>query len=426
MQQRDRLIFTHATQLVTPHQETPHTFPSLHILTDAAVAIEGEQILGVGVTADILEQFDDESAQVFDLTGKLIAPGFVDCHTHPVFAATRQDEFEMRISGKSYQEIAAAGGGIKASVRRVRQASEELLYLQAWKRLDRFLGHGTTVIEAKSGYGLNFDEEVKLLKVIRELNQHHPVELVPTFLGAHEVPEEYINRKAYYIEILVQEMIPAIAEQRLAVFCDVFCEERVYSLDESRKILEAAQRYGLIPKIHAEQLSSSGAARLAAEIGAISADHLDYINDDDIAALSNSGLVPVILPGAVFFLGLHRYAPARKMIQAGLSVALATDFNPGSCPSQSMPMMMALACTQMKMSPAEAFVASTLNGAKALNLTHKIGRLTPGYQADVVIYHLTDFRLIPYYFGMNFVDRVIKKGKIVHQNTQCIGDCDPC
>ena len=419
MAQKVDLVVTHASQLATPIFSTGADGPAfgggLLVLEDAAVASHEGRIVAIGSTEDVLARIDATDAMRLSAHGQLVIPGFVDAHTHPVFAATREQEFELRIQGKSYQEIARAGGGIKSSVRRVRQASEAELLEMGKRHLDLFLRHGTTTIEAKSGYGLSVEDELKLLRVIKELNRQHDVELVPTFLGAHEIPDKYKDRRDYYIDLIIREMIPAVVEEELAFFCDIFCEEHVFDYDESLRILEAAAEAGLMPKIHADQLSDGRGAELAARVGAISADHLDHVSDAGIAALGRAGVVPVLLPGAVFFLGLSRYAPARKMIEAGLPVAIATDFNPGSCPSLSMPMMMAIAGTQMRMTPSESLVAATAHGAAAIARGQEIGTLEIGKQADFVIMNLENYKLIPYHFGMNFVDKVIKNGRVVYQ-----------
>ncbi len=423
---RADMIVRNAAQLVTPvweqHGAAQKPDSGLLLIEDAALAVHDDKIVSVGKTSEVMKAFDASKAKIIDATGQTIVPGFVDPHTHPVFVATRQDEFEMRIRGKTYREIAKAGGGIKSSVRKVREASEELIRLKATVHLDRFLACGTTTIEAKSGYGLSVADELKVLRVIKELAESHVVEVVPTFLGAHEIPEEYRDRREYYVSLVIEEMLPRVAEEKLAIFCDVFCEEHVFTFDESKRILYAALNVGLIPKIHADQFSDGRGAELAAEVGAISADHLDYISDDGISALENSNVVPVLLPGAVFFLGEKKYAPARKMIKAGLPVALATDFNPGSSPSQSMPMMMALACTQMRMTPAETLVASTEHAAAAIGRMDDIGRLEVGMLADFVILSISDYKLLPYHFGMNFVDKVVKKGNIVFKSGNEIHD----
>lgn len=408
------LLIKNAAQLVTPFQDEKEGWGGLRTIENAAVACLNGSIVKVGSSDEVLKQIDlDDDTEVFDATGKTVLSGFVDAHTHPVFAATREGEFRMRIAGKSYQEIAAAGGGIRSSVRNLRKTGKEQLIEQALPRLDQFLANGTTTIEAKSGYGLSLEDEIKMLEVMRELNRHHPVKLIPTFLGAHEVPDEYRNNRERYIRLIIDEMLPRVAEQKLAVFCDVFCEESVFSIDEARKVLTAAAELGMLPKLHVDQLTAGGGAQLAAEVGAISADHLDHIDDEGIRALVENGVVPVLLPGAVFFLNLNTYAPARAMIDAGLPVAIATDFNPGSCPSLSMPMMMSLACLKMGMTPDEALVASTANAALAVGENERIGKLQEGWSADITIWDVPNYEIIPYHFGMNLVSTVIINGKTV-------------
>ncbi|MCJ7498540.1 MAG: imidazolonepropionase, partial [candidate division Zixibacteria bacterium] len=299
----------------------------LGLIEDGAVVVTGKKIIAVGKTKDVLSQIKiDKKVKIINAEDRVVLPGFVDCHTHPVFGATREEEFELRIKGKSYEEIAQAGGGIRSSVRSLRQLSREELVKLALLRLDRFLSYGTTTIEAKSGYGLSLKDEIKILEVIKKLNQIHPLDLVPTFLGAHEIPDEYRERREEYIDLLVKQMIPEVAKRKLAYFCDVFCEKGVFSLDESRKILETAKSYGLKPKLHADQLTPFGGAELSAEVSAVSADHLEFISDSGIDRMKESGTIAVLLPGSVFGLGKENYPPARKMIDKGLPVALATDF----------------------------------------------------------------------------------------------------
>lgn len=343
------LILKNSFQLISPVLN-PSNESEFNLLQGKSIACSHGSIVYVGSFDAILNQFSiAKNATIIDATNKVVAPGFVDPHTHPVFFGTRENEFEQRIQGKSYKEIARAGGGIRYSVRQVRNASKQQLVDFALPFLDRFIEYGTTTIEAKSGYGLSMEDEVKSLEVIQELNRLHPIELVPTFLGAHEIPDEYRENREKYIDLIINEMIPRVAEQKLAEFCDIFCEDHVFNVRETEKILTAASDAGLKLKIHADQLTSSGGSEVAARLNAVSADHLDYISDAAVDAFKKSGTVPVLLPGAVFFLGLQRYAPARKMIDAGLPVALATDFNPGSCMTESMPMMMTLGSIYMKM-----------------------------------------------------------------------------
>ncbi|MBN2089328.1 imidazolonepropionase [candidate division KSB1 bacterium] len=415
------LLVQNAAQLVTPVRSVEELqscrgMGRLEIISDGAIAIQHDKIIAIGKTTDVIEKIKITSETVLvNAHGHLITPGLVDPHTHPVFLRTRENEFEMRIQGKTYQEIAAAGGGIRSSVRAVRQATQDELIEAALPRLNRFLENGVTTIEAKSGYGLSLQDEIKSLQVIKQLNQLHPIELVPTFLGAHEIPDEFRDNRRAYIDLIINEMLPAVSKQHLAEFCDIFCEEHVFSIEESREILLAAQTLGLKAKIHANQLSSNGAAQLAGEIGAISAEHLDRVTPEEILILSKAGVIPILLPGAVFFLNLDHYAPARKMIEAGLAVAISTDYNPGTCMTESLPLMMSLACIKMRMTPAEALIATTFNAAMAINRQDKIGSLAIGKQADLVIWDVPDYRHLAYHFGVQLTAIVIKKGKICYK-----------
>jgi len=395
------------------------------IIEDGAVVMSEGRISAVGKTEEVLGQVKiDEQTNVIDAKDKVVLPGFIDCHTHPVFAATREEEFEMRVKGRPYQEIAAAGGGIKSSVKSLRAASKEELIQLTLPRLDRMMSYGTTTIEAKSGYGLSLEDEIKMLEVIKELNHLHPIDLVPTFLGAHEVPEEYRSRKDEYIELITQKMIPEVVKRKLAVFCDVFCEKGVFDIEESRRILSAAKDHGFKLKLHADQLSALGGSKLAAELGAVSADHLEFIDDEGIEMMKQAGVIAVLLPGACFGLGMKEYPPARKMIDQGLPVALATDFNPGSSMTESMPIILSMACLMMKMSPAEAVVASTINSAYAVGRADDVGSIEKGKKADLVIWNVQDYREIPYHYGVNLVDQVIKEGEVVELPSPHRGEKD--
>jgi imidazolonepropionase len=410
------LLIKNAKQLLNPILDSSNN-SKLQIIENGSIACFQGKIVISGSTAEILDQIIlIENATVIDATGNVVAPGFVDPHTHPIFFGTRENEFEMRVQGKSYREIAEVGGGIRYSVRQLRTASKEQLIQHALPHLDRFIQYGTTTIEAKSGYGLSLEDEIKSLEVIQELNRIHPIDLIPTFLGAHEIPDEYRHGREQYIELIIKEMIPQVAERKLAEFCDIFCEEHVFNLQESEKILTAALEYGFKIKIHADQLTASGGAELAAKLAAVSADHLDYISSEAVEKLKLAGTTPVLLPGAVFFLGLQRYAPARKMIDAGLPIALATDFNPGSCMTESMPLMMTLGCVYMKMLPEEVWLATTIHAAQAVSRTDTIGSLNSGAKADIVIWNIPNHKYLPYHFGVNLVDQVIKSGKSVWQN----------
>lgn len=410
------LLIKHATQLLNPKLNGTDA-SKLQIIENGSIAFFQGKIVLSGSTSELISQINlIDNAVIIDATGKVVAPGFVDPHTHPLFYGTRENEFEMRCQGKSYREIAEAGGGIRYSVRQLRKASKEQLIQHALPYLDRFIQYGTTTIEAKSGYGLSLEDEIKSLEVIQELNRIHPIDLIPTFLGAHEIPDEFRHRREKYIDLIIKEMIPQVAERKLAEFCDIFCEEHVFNLQESEQILTAALDHGFKIKIHADQLTASGGAELAAKLGAVSADHLDYIAPETIEKLKSAGTIPVLLPGAVFFLGLQHYAPAREMIDAGLPVALATDFNPGSCMTESMPLIMTLGCIYLKMLPAEVWLATTVHAAQAVSRTRASGSLDTGANADLVIWNIPNYKYLPYHFGVNLVDQVIKNGKTVWKN----------
>lgn len=388
-----------------------------------AAVIFDKNIISCGPESEILRSAGD--AKIVDAGGRLVTPGLVDSHTHPAFAEPRAAEFEMRSQGKSYQEIAAAGGGIRSSVRSLRAISEDELVERMLPRLDRFLQYGVTTVEAKSGYGLSTEQELKQLRAIQQCNQAHPLELIPTLLAAHEIPDKYRQNHAAYLDVVINETIPAAAQDGLAEFCDVFCEEGVFSVEESRRVLEAGQKHGLKPKIHADQLSGTGGAELAAELGAASAEHLDYVSDRGIDMMAQAKVVFTLLPGAVIFLGLTRYPPARRIIEAGGSIALATDFNPGSSSTQNLPLMMTLACVFCHLSVSEALWAATRGGARALQMEEHVGSLNPGNKADLIVWDCDDERLIPYYFGMNLVKEVFKagvkvvdKGAVIHTSTR--------
>jgi imidazolonepropionase len=380
------------------------------LLENAAVVIEGEAITWVGPAAELPPVL--HHAELIDAAGKAVIPGLIDSHTHLISAGARADEFEQRLQGRTYQEIAARGGGINATVRSVRQASRQELMDLARSRLQRLLRFGVTTVEVKSGYGLSLADELKCLEAVAELNAEGPWQLVPTFLGAHAVPPEYAGDRAGYVRLVAEEMLPEIARGRWAEFCDVFCETGVFSLEESERILTAARRLGFRLKLHADELTPLGGAELAARLGATSADHLLHISDQGIDALAEAGTVATLLPGTAFFLGLD-YAPARRLIERGVTVALASDCNPGTCPSENLPLAGAMACTQMKMLPAEALAGLTLNAAAALGRADRIGSLEPGKQADLVILDVPDYRQLFYHFGVNHVWRVIRRGQVV-------------
>jgi imidazolonepropionase len=420
------LIVKNADQLLTLQSAKtgPRKGPEMQklgLLSDGAVAVLGGRIAAVGPTPQVEDHYPRRPETVIvDARGKVVLPGFVDPHTHPVFAGTREEEFELRIKGASYQEIAASGGGIRSSVRSLRETSKDQLVDLARPRLDRLLSLGTTTIEAKSGYGLSLEDELKSLEVIADLNRDHPLDLIPTFLGAHEVPDEFREDRGAYLRLLIEEMIPQVARRELAEFCDIFCEEDVFDVAESREILEAARQAGLKLKLHADELAASGGSVLAGELRAVSADHLVHIDDAGIEAMADGGVVPVLLPGTTFHLGGSKYAPARRMIAAGLPVALATDLNPGSCMTESMPMIITLACLQMKMTAAEAIIAATVNAAHAVDRGDELGVLEAGRRADLVVWNMSNYKVLPYHFGVNLVDTVIKDGRIVYHRGQFI------
>jgi imidazolonepropionase len=403
----------HAAELVTlsgpKRPRVGNEMRELGIVKDGGMVIQDGRVVSSGPSKEI-EQGLPADAQVIDATGKVVLPGFVDAHAHPVFAGDRIDEFEMRAQGLTYEEIAASGGGIRSTVRKTRAASEEELLAQGKKHARWFLQGGTTTVEAKSGYGLTVEDELKILRVIRRLNSETPLEFVPTFLGAHAVPDEFRNAPGQYVALVIHKMLPRVAEEQLAESCDVFCERGYFDLTESEKVLRAAQEYGLRLRMHVDQLTNSGGAFLAARLGAATADHLEQVNAAEIAALAEAGVQPVLLPGSVYSLGKTRYPPAREMIEAGLAVVLATDFNPGSSPTPSMPMVLSLAATQMKMTPAESVTAATINAAYSLNRGDQIGSLEPGKVANFALYNCADYREIAYYFGVSQTDSVYVRG----------------
>jgi imidazolonepropionase len=416
-------LITHAAQLVTPPGQRPRLGSEMNellIIEDGALLACDGIIQAVGKTDEILRLAEGlskeaDGVETIEARGGAVLPGFVDAHTHPVFAGTREDEYELRARGASYEEIAAAGGGIRSTVRKTRAASEDEL-VKAGERYARwFLSHGTTTIEAKSGYGLSVEDEIKLLRAIKRLGETTPLEYAATFLGAHEMPDEYRARRDEYVELIINEMLPRVVDEELAKYCDVFCEPSVFTLSETRRICRAAQELGLGIRLHADQLTLNGGAQLAAELGAISAEHLEQIDEAGIRALQSVSphCTAVLLPASVFNLGKKVYPPARRLIEAGVPVALATDFNPGSSPTPSMQLVLSIACTQMKMTPAEAITAATINAACSLGRGARVGSLTAGAQADVVIFDCATYRQIPYFAGVNHVRAVVKRGRMI-------------
>lgn len=414
------LVITDCAEVVTAEPgcgEGP-----LGVIRDGAVAVAGERILWVGKARDLRRAVAVEGGtRLLEGNGGTVCPGFVDSHTHLLFAGSREGEFAARSRGATYQEIAAAGGGIQATVRATREAPPAELFRLAWDRLASCLCHGSTTVEVKSGYGLSPESELTCLRVLRRLAETHPADVVSTFLGAHAVPPEFASRPDAYVECVVEEMLPAVAAEGVAEFCDVFCEEGYFTPAQSQRILRAAARRGLKAKIHADEFSASGGAEVAAAVGAVSADHLLCVTEGGIQALKAAGVVATLLPGTAAFLGLGRYAPARAMLAAGLTVALATDFNPGTCMTESMPLIMNLACTQMRMSPEEALLAATMGGAAALARTATVGSLRPGKQADILILDCPNHLHLAYHFGVNPVRTVLTRGRVVVEDWHLAG-----
>lgn len=425
------LLIHNAAQLLTCASSTgPKRGPALAelgLIEDGALAIAGGEIVAVGATADLLAQLDDpDSTLLLDASGKVVLPGFVDPHTHLLWAGDRANEFERRIAGATYMQIMQAGGGIMSTVRATRAATLDELIAQTLPRLDAMMAHGTTTAEVKTGYGLDLDSELKMLDAIRLLDEEHPMDLVPTFLGAHAVPAEYQGRTDAYVDLVVNEMLPAVADLvytvetdsgsyqiRGADFCDVFCEAGVFDIAQSRRILEAARALGLGLKLHADEFEPIGGATLAAELGATSADHLVSTTDEQLAALAASHTIAVSLPGTPFGLGHHDYTRARRLVDMNGALALASDLNPGTSWCESMQFIIALACRYLKLTPAEAINAATINAAYALNLGAHLGSLEAGKQADVLILDIPDYRHLGYRYGTNLVETVIKRGEVI-------------
>ena len=405
------LAVLHASQLVTlagpKRPRIGRELSELAIIPDGGMLIRNGRIEFVGPSAEIENKAGD--TEVIDARRKVVLPGFVDAHTHLVFAGNRLGDFERRARGDTYGQIAKAGGGIWSTVEKTRAASEADLFVQAKKHADWFLRCGTTTVESKSGYGLTLEDELKILRVMRRLNQETLLEIVPTFLGAHAVPGN-LHADAY-VNLVINEMLPRVTSDNLAEFCDVFCERGYFDIEQSRSILSAGKRLGLKLRVHADQLSNSGAAKLAGELQATTADHLEKTDEPGIAALKSGDVQPVLLPGSVYALGSTHYPRVREMIEAGLAVVIATDFNPGSSPTASMPMILSLACTQMKMSPAEAISASTINPAYSLSRGDRIGSLESGKVANFSIFDCNDYRELAYWFGFPQTHSVYVNGR---------------
>lgn len=420
------LLFTNASQIVTcagpSRARRASELGDSAILTNAAVVIDGDAIAAVG-PRDVLGQLYAGAERV-DCGGRVLIPGLVDSHTHAIFGKPRYEEQELRAAGADYMEIARRGGGIHASVRDLRDRGEEELYQLARARLARLASHGTTTVEMKSGYGLSLDDELKMLRVARRLSEAQPVRIVPTFLGAHEIPLEARATpagRADYVTSLVSGMIPRVAADGLAQFVDVFCEPGVFTVEESRSILSAARRAGLHLKLHADELRPSGGAQLAVELGATSADHLAAISHDGILALAASQTIATLLPGTMLFLGKDRQAPARALIEAGAAVALATDFNPGTSPTTNFPLILTLAVSQLRMSVSEAILAATVNGAAALGIADRVGQIAPGFSADLALFDCDDVRELPYWYGDNRCRATWVRGRPCHVTTEAQG-----
>ncbi|MEH7096039.1 imidazolonepropionase [Neobacillus vireti] len=413
------LFIRNASQLVTL-QGSSHAplvkeaMSELAIIENGSIWIEDGVIQAVGKDEELAARYEGclNEAQVIDASGKLVTPGLVDPHTHLVFAGSRENEFNMRLHGASYMEIMNSGGGIHATTRATQAATNEELFKESYERLNQFLLHGVTTVEAKSGYGMEWETELKQLKVAKELNEKHVIDVVPTFMGAHAVPKEYKENPEAFIDLLIGEMIPKVAELGLAEFNDVFCEHGVFTPEQSKRILEAGKRYGLIPKIHADEIESYEGAELAAQIGAISADHLLKASEQGMNAMAEKGVVGVLLPGTAYFL-MAESANGRKMIDLGVPVALSTDCNPGSSPTVSLPFIMNLGCLKMGMTPAEVITAATINAAHAINRGKEIGSLEVGKKGDVTIFNVKNYMKLQYSYGVNHIDTVVKNGQVV-------------
>ena len=409
------LLIVNASELVTlagdPQKpRTAKQMRELGIIRDGCLAVRDGRIVAVGKTSEIGKHFRAET--IVSANGKTVLPGFVDSHTHLVFAGSREDEFQMRVEGASYLEILGAGGGILKTVRETRKASIDRLVDLGVKTLDAMLEHGTTTVEAKSGYGLTTKDELKILEATRRMNQMQTVDVVSTFLGAHAVPPEYKGNLRGYVDLVIGEMIPKVAASVLAEFCDVFCEKGVFSLEHSRRVLTAAKSHGLRVKVHADEMSGLGGAELAADVGAISAEHLLFSSVEGVKAMASKGVVAVLLPAAAFSLMMGRFADARLMIECGVPVALGTDFNP-SCLVESMQLVIAFACHFMRLTPAEAITAATINSAHALGRAGDVGSLEAGKRADIVVLDAPNHKFLGYHFGVNLVEKVVKNGRIV-------------
>jgi len=410
-------LITGCSELLTLRGAIPRrgrALGELGIIRDGALLVRDDRIAAVGPRRRIERLRGARRAEKLNLQGRVVLPGFVDSHTHLIFPGSRAAEYEQRIAGATYEEIARAGGGIRSTVERLRLSPARELKARASANLHEFGAHGTTTIEAKSGYGLDWKSELKILEILYELHQEQPIDIHSTFLGAHTVPPEFRGRSDAYVNLLARRWIPTVATAGLAEFCDVYCDRGAFTVEQARTILTAGRACGLVPRVHAEQLERTGAARLAIELAAASADHLEKVSRADIRALGLSNVVCTLLPGCCFHLGLGRYGPARELIEAGAILGLATDFNPGTSPTLSMPMILSLACTQMRLTPAEAIAAATVNPAYSLRQHDRVGSLEVGKYADLAAFDVADYREIPYYFGVNLCSLTMKRGTVIH------------
>ncbi len=412
-----KLVLINIKQLVTVTADgqavkTGASMRDLRVIENAAVMVEGDTIRWIGKMEDLSMGSLGGETDVLDCMERVVLPGFVDAHTHALFAGNRANEFGRRCAGATYEEIASEGGGILSTVRAVREATKKDLKKQTRRYLGNMLRHGTTTVEIKSGYGLSPESELRMIEAIHELREEEVLTIVPTLLGAHAIPPEHKDNREEYIQEILEKMIPYIGSKKLAIFCDAFCDSGFFTAAESKAILLRGKQFGLVPKIHADELASGGGSELAAEVGAISADHLEHISQRAIGMLKDSGTVAVLLPGVSFYLN-HAYAPARALIDAGVPVAIASDFNPGSCMSYDMPLMMTIACTHMHLSPEEAITATTLNAAAALGLSREIGSIEVGKKADLILLNIPEYSYLAYHFGELHVEKVIKNGVIL-------------
>lgn len=420
------LFIKHAAQLITMRGHTKRpakgsAMRELSIMEDGSILSHDGKIVAVGKTAEIQKNYPEliENATEIDATNKIVTPGLIDPHTHLVHAGTRENEYAMRLNGKTYMDIMNAGGGIHATTRATQMAGFAQLYEESRQRLDTFLLHGVTTIEAKSGYGLTTEHEIKQLEVAKKLHEDHAVDIVSTFMGAHAIPVSDKDDPEVFIDKVIHEMLPEVAKRKLAKFNDVFCERGVFTPEQSKRILEAGKKHGLIPKIHADEIESYGGAEIAAEVNAISADHLLKASEKGIKQMADKEVIGVLLPGTAFFL-MAEYAQARKMIDNGVAVALSTDANPGSSPTLSLPFIMNLGCLNMGMTPEEVLIATTINAAHAIDCAQEVGSLEVGKKADITIFNVPNYLILSYQYGMNHVDTVIKNGCVVVKNRQLV------